>query len=510
MNFSTRYIGCEIIELISNYELHKIMSFESNTQTFLDWLVSQNVQISPKVEIRDLRAEGSGRGLVAKENIEEGEELFKIPKNALLNAENNSLIKKYPAVEEQLLDLGQWEALIIVLLYEWRLKNSPWKSYFDVLPISDLENYTFNQLVFWNEDEVKLLEPSLIVQRIGQDSAKEMYEKLIPLATETFGVEELKDVSLLEFNKIASLIMSYSFDVEADSNEDEEEDEEPETVRECGYFKSMVPFADTLNADTHLHNASLIYMPDFLVMKSMKAITKDQQVYNTYSDHPNAEILRRYGYVEQQGSTHDFGEIPLTTIKHYFASETSLSPSCIEDIMRVLNEMEDEEEEEIILDAYDCYASGEITRELIFLIQFLTVATGINDQTPFNSSSYEDKSRGLRRIFKKCYQLIEGGKLTKKFLKNYENIVWNRMADYPEASAGAFPACRPELTRQQMAEIVLISEHGALRNCLEIKKVFNGETDYSFIPDDKLLRNIMKKNIFDASEEPPKKKLKQA
>ena len=109
---------------------------------------------------------------------------------------------------------------------------------------------------------------------------------------------------------------------EEDEDEDEDkEDDDDDEEEDNEYYKSMVPFADTLNADTHLNNAILIYSTDQLIMTCIKPIAKGEQVYNTYSDHPNLELLRRYGYVELNGSKYDFGEIPLSTIKSVFIDQ---------------------------------------------------------------------------------------------------------------------------------------------------------------------------------------------
>lgn len=505
----------------SQVSIKASMSFLTQTTTFEAWLGQNLVEISPKVHVADLRAKGQGRAVVALQDIEEDEVVFKIPRSVLLNAENCSLVKDYPEIEAGLLKLGQWEALILVVMYEWKVKktSSRWAPYFDVLPLNDTENYKFNQLIFWTDAELGKLAPSLIVDRIGRESAKNMYNNLFPkIAVYSLGIVELKDVSLQEFNFVATVIMSYSFDVENAKENDEDEDsgeeddlnnDNDDSVKDSGYFKSMVPLADTLNADTHKHNASLMYTPSNLVMRAIKPIAKGEQVYNTYSDHPNAEILRRYGYVEQQGSAHDFAEVPLNTIKKFFAESTSLSSETVEDVLSVLKEIEREEEESFILDAFDIYASGEITFEFTFLVQFFTVVACINDQRSFNATSLDVKNRGLRRVFKKCYQFLESGKLTKSYVDIYKKILMLRMSEYPKIATTDFKPFNSELSRADMSAIVLKSEHKSLKNCLDFDKVYkSGETVYGTIDDDKLLRNIMKKDIFEGSDEKSYKKRK--
>jgi SET domain-containing protein 6 len=48
-------------------------------------------------------------------------------------------------------------------------------------------------------------------------------------------------------------------------------------------------------------------------MRSIRAIGKDEQIYNTYGNLPNADLLRRYGYVIP-GSRDDIVEIGVELI----------------------------------------------------------------------------------------------------------------------------------------------------------------------------------------------------
>jgi N-lysine methyltransferase SETD6 len=48
-------------------------------------------------------------------------------------------------------------------------------------------------------------------------------------------------------------------------------------------------------------------------MRSIRAIPKGQQIYNTYGNLPNSDLLRRYGYVIPD-SRDDIVEIPFEMI----------------------------------------------------------------------------------------------------------------------------------------------------------------------------------------------------
>lgn len=487
-------MGAKILEVSK-------MSFADKTETFVQWLKDNEVNFSDKVEIKDLRSAGQGRALIAIDDIALDEDLFKLPQKVFINAKNNSLIKEYPDLEEKVLDLPQWEALILVLVYEWQVKgeDSKWAPYFNILPIGDSENYEFDQLVFWSEDEINRLKPSYITKRIGKASAEAFLQKVRDIAT-SFGIDIFKEISQSDLHRAAALIMSYSFDVEKGNGHDQDEYDEPDSpdVRNSSYIKSMLPLADTLNANTNHHNASLIQDNESLVMRSIKPIKKGQQIYNTYSDHPNAEILRRYGYVEPEGSTADFGEVSLDLIKSYFVESTSLLATNVEDIISILLEIQEEEDEEFVVESFDCYVSGEVVFEMCFLAQLLTVLAEINDKTPFNDESLKNKGRGIRRVFKKCYQLVESGKLTESLKENLFKILDLRISEYPELDEN-FNGSQPQ-AREAMAMIVLQSELKSLRECAKGEKLFSfGDTHYTFIPDEKLVNNILKKSIFSES-----------
>lgn len=494
------------------------MSFQDKSAAFRGWLDKNDVSVSEKIDIVDLRNDGQGRAVVATQDIDEDELLFKIPKLLYFSIYNSSLFEEHPELHEQLLSLGLWEALTLAIMYEWKVKKdqSRWAGYFDILPFMDTDNYTFNQLIFWNEEETAKLAPSLVLKRIGKDSARKMYEDIF--GGNNLGIEEFNDVSLEEFDQVALTIMSYSFNVETlkeeaeeaeeEQKEDEEEEEEEKEDDET-FYQCMVPLADMLNADSNKNNARLMYESQNLEMRATKPIKKGDQVYNIYSNHCNSELLRRYGYVEPEGSDQDFGVVPLQTIKKYFAENTSLSLETVEDVVTVLKMIEQEEEEEIIPDDFAIYVEGEIEFQFTFVVQLFIVVAGINDQRSFNSASLEVKARGLRRVYKKCYQLLQSFKVTESFVKIYKKIIQLRMAEYPKKATQEFEKKEGDLSREEMANIVLKSEYKALKNGLDFDKVYkNREEGYDVVDDEKLLKNILKKDIFEGRDDKAYKKQK--
>lgn len=490
------------------------MTFANRTSAYESWLIDSGVEISKKIQITDLRSQNQGRAVLAIDDIDEDEELFKIPRSLTINAYNCSLLKENESIREKLLQLPQWEALILVLLYEWKVKGdtSPWFPYLQVLPIYAEQNLVFNQLIYWNAEELDMLKPSYIIKRIGVDSAEKMFNEMQHLLNECIG-----EVTQGDFINVASLIMSYSFDVDNVGNEKHEEDVEDEDVEvdteessekcpveDALYLKSMVPLADTLNADTHAHNSSLMYSDEFLIMRSIKKISKNEQVFNSYSHHPNAEILRRYGYVEPNGSAHDFAEISMADISRQFTSTDEFDT-----VIQCLKQIEEEEEENFLLDSYDCFVAGEVIFELIFVVQLLDVIFKVHQENQFLNHSEDVILKGVKRIFKKCYQLLESKKVTEGFLSKFKTILEDRLSQYP---ANLIASSKTDLgvnTRQQQARTVLISEIKSLKKCLDVDEIFfSGDEKYTTIKDDKLLKNILSKSIREGEASHQRKKQK--
>ncbi|CAH2351276.1 ribosomal lysine N-methyltransferase 4 [[Candida] railenensis] len=467
------------------------MSFEDRTKTFENWLKTNQFKTSPKIKISDLREKNQGRCIIALEDIEENEELFSIPHSKILNLKNGDLYQSRLTsdLKSKLEELNDWESLILTIMWEWKVlkTKSAWLDYFNVLPLND-PSYSFNHLMVWTDVELKSLNPSSILGRIGKEEAKEMYERLFTETVEDLGIKnEMGDIAYDDYLKVASVIMSYSFDVEDENNlngdEEDEEDEEDEV--EDKLIKSMVPLADTLNADSNLCNANLTYSKSYLTMIATSKIAKGEQIYNTYSDHPNAEILRRYGYVELNGSKNDFGEVTLANIKESFSEQIPTIDEFIEYIHDEIDLDEIEEGIELLSEAYECYSSGEVIPEFILLVQFLVTISSVNSVEPV---SFGDPS-SIKRILKKCLQLIESGKLTKGFIAQYKKILELRLGEYDLESTSEIG---DGSSRRSMAKIVLKSESSSLTNCLDVNKVFES---FKIIDDDKLLRNIVKKRV---------------
>ncbi|KAF9435669.1 hypothetical protein BGZ76_005761 [Entomortierella beljakovae] len=281
--------------------------FEQVNATFLSWLENNGATISKSISLQDYSSEGAGRGVVSIADIKKDEELFSISRPLLLCPETSEFSKKV-----DLTSLQGWNPLMICMIYEYcRGENSQWKPYFDILPTE------FSTLMFWDEDELKELKGTGAADKVGRDEAELVFkENLWPLISANlneFSIEEKDEASFLKiFHRMGSLIMAYAFhDTLPDKDEDEDmedEDEDEEEEEEEKVNVSMVPMADMLNHKTGHNNARLFHEKDCLRMVAIKPIKAGQQIYNTYGDLCNADLLRKYGFVDVP-NPHNIAEI---------------------------------------------------------------------------------------------------------------------------------------------------------------------------------------------------------
>lgn len=233
--------------------------------------------------------------------------------------------------------------------------TSPWKPYFDILP----EN--FDSLMFWSEDELRYLEGSAVVNKIGKEGADQTFtEEVIPAigqVIKTASLPALGNDELLHLcHRMGSTIMSYAFDLEKPSNrsknaedgwEEDSDDEEGQVLP-----KGMVPMADMLNADADRNNAKLFYEDDKVVMKTIKPVQAREELYNDFGSLPRADLLRRYGYVTENYAKYDVVEISSDLIQDKAKDQLKLPDKDLAERLEYLDD------QEVLDDGYDISRSG--------------------------------------------------------------------------------------------------------------------------------------------------------
>ncbi|KAH7339918.1 hypothetical protein B0J17DRAFT_657309 [Rhizoctonia solani] len=337
----------------------------SSGSTILQWFKSHDGVVD-EVHMRLGDIDGCGVGAIAVKDIPKGHVLFEIPRNILLSTRTCTLKSKLTSTEWESLGKG-WAPLILCMMWEAaKGSESIWDGYLANMPIR------FDTPMFWPISELEELRGTSIEEKIGREDAEKDYIervapllKVCPTALILTRVDPCFQVTtrpilpshldthytLEQFHIMGSRILSRSFLVEEDETEAEEnpnvsmessksmdvdrsreEDTAPTEAQEGENEQvddddsdsedgekvedvAMVPMADMLNARYGGENAKLFYEPRVLKMITTKAISAGEQIWNTYGDPPNSELLRRYGYVDVPGQGLDIVEISGSLLK---------------------------------------------------------------------------------------------------------------------------------------------------------------------------------------------------
>lgn len=144
-------------------------------------------------------------------------------------------------------------------------------------------------------------------------------QHITPLGLDNFNTETL--------HHVASVCMAYAFDVplvtpDNTGNENENGEDGDDLVSDNGEDEetilSMIPLADMLNADADRNNARLCCDNEDLEMRTIKPISKGDEIFNDYGQLPQSDLLRRYGYTTPNYSIYDVAEISIGSISATF------------------------------------------------------------------------------------------------------------------------------------------------------------------------------------------------
>ncbi|KIK94087.1 hypothetical protein PAXRUDRAFT_828332 [Paxillus rubicundulus Ve08.2h10] len=303
----------------------------------------------------------SGRGAIALCDIPIGHTLFTLPRALTLSTRTSPLPVLFGLGAWRVHRLHRgWVGLILCIMWEdaWAHErvadsdgaddtdtdtstNAKWAPYIRTLPS------TFDTPMFWSAEELGELEGTAVMDKIGRDDAERAYWENVVPAIKTSPVlfppsHHDKWYTLDAYHCAGSRILSRSFtvsrwtdngegegeddhegeDIQAESgantvtslgsameidnpqqpshedaisvSDSEDEDDEGEDPSDV----AMVPMADLLNARWGSENAKLFYEPLVLRMTTTKEIKQGEQIFNTYGDPPNSDLLRRYGHVD--------------------------------------------------------------------------------------------------------------------------------------------------------------------------------------------------------------------
>lgn len=201
------------------------------------------------------------RSVVVTDDIPEGEELFTIPRDLVLTTNNSKLKTLLPKELER---LDEWQSLILVLIYEFLSgDNSAWAPYLRILPRE------FHTLMFWSDSELRELQGSAVINKIGKKEAEEdLLQGVAPIirgnpslfppidGLSSYDGDAGTEAILRLSHIMGSLIMAYAFDLDEGESEENDGEDGYVTDDEEQSSKGMVPLADLLNADPVRHNVS--------------------------------------------------------------------------------------------------------------------------------------------------------------------------------------------------------------------------------------------------------------
>ena len=339
------------------------------------------------------------------------------------------------------------------------------KPYFDVLPEH------FDTLMFWSDEELAALEGSAVVSKIGKKSANEAFRThIIPKLQQdpkAFNFDELTTEALYSMcHRMGSTIMAYAFDMEkpgeapggSKSEEDgwEEDEDETETLP-----KGMVPLADMLNADAERNNAKLFYEEDKVVMKTIRAVGKGEELFNDYGPLPNADVLRRYGYVTSNYDQYDVVEISLEIVKAAARSMLQMSDGDFDARLHYLDE------QGVLDDGYDIAhpsnEDGQFPEELCIMLNTVTLP-----KTDFEKLQQKQKlpKPDLSQEAVRLLKIICLARRTRYMNDDGEDVTMSGSADASN-----------KLTRREMAQHVVRGEKVVLQEAADVLDGMAGDTN---------------------------------
>uniref|UniRef100_A0A7N9D8E7 N-lysine methyltransferase SETD6 n=1 Tax=Macaca fascicularis TaxID=9541 RepID=A0A7N9D8E7_MACFA len=198
-----------------------------------------------------------------------------------------------------------WVPLLLALLHELQAPASRWRPYFALWP----ELGRLEHPMFWPEEQRRcLLQGTGVPEAVEKDLANirsEYHSIVLPFMEAHPDLFSLRVRSLELYHQLVALVMAYSFQEPLEEEEDEKEPNSP----------VMVPAADILN---HLanHNANLEYSANCLRMVATQPIPKGHEIFNTYGQMANWQLIHMYGFVEPYpDNTDDTADIQMVTVR---------------------------------------------------------------------------------------------------------------------------------------------------------------------------------------------------
>jgi hypothetical protein len=241
--------------------------------------------------IDELTNESSGRGLLARRGVNEGDELLVIPMDLCLTKKSARKALGKDALDK---DINEYLAIACQLIHERYVlgDESSWKAYLDVLPEVDEVNLTFT----WSDEDLSFLEGSPVVPatRSLQAKLRREYEALLSLKgalCDKFPDRFPRDKFTFEAWEWAfTMLFSRAIRLR--------------NLRE-GETLAMVPYADLINhspfsgayVDARETGDWLFKTgEEEVILYADRGYRKMEQIYISYGPKSNADLLLLYGF----------------------------------------------------------------------------------------------------------------------------------------------------------------------------------------------------------------------
>ncbi|CAM1320699.1 SETD6 (predicted), partial [Pycnogonum litorale] len=277
------------------------------------WLSNEKIKVDSKVSIvKDLCC--AQYGMIAVEEIPADHKFLSIPRTSLLCPENCGIGDLLEREKKTLKSESRWVPLLLAILYEYLNPESRWRTYLDVCP-------DYSQLdhpMFWTDDDLKKeLRGTGVIESVKQDLInikKEFNEIVGPFIKNHQSVFPKEAHSIDLYKKLVGFVMGYSFTEPCQFKNEGKELVLPPPV--------MVPAADILNHVSQ-NNAKLDFGKDALDMITIKPIKKGDEIFNTYGELTNGQLLHMYGFSERSNNIYDAVEIPMDLFLEIFKEDIS-------------------------------------------------------------------------------------------------------------------------------------------------------------------------------------------
>uniref|UniRef100_A0A3Q2XK31 N-lysine methyltransferase SETD6 n=1 Tax=Hippocampus comes TaxID=109280 RepID=A0A3Q2XK31_HIPCM len=273
---------------------------DASLQNFLRWCDCVNLVLSKKVQV----CKGgvvADYGMVAQEDIGEGEVLFTIPRSALLH---------------------QGTTHVAALLEQGNYCNI---------------QYTANGAFRSKEERDSLLRGTGIPEAVDKDlvNIKREYRDVVrPFISKHPDMWNTRTHTLELYTQLVAFVMAYSFQEPQEEDDDEDDEEDPPNP------PMMVPMADMLN-HVSKHNANLEFTPDSLKMVCVRPIKKGEEVFNTYGQMANWQLLHMYGFTQTHSDNDaDTADIPVINLYKAATKEPDGDQQLLAEMWELLRDKE--------------------------------------------------------------------------------------------------------------------------------------------------------------------------